>query len=71
VQAGVPMVTMYGRTMVSRMGLSVLTDVNKSCNALSNIIDYENKVFEISENSKNNFDNFHSKIFSKSMKLIF
>lgn len=50
VQAGVPMVTMYGRTMVSRMGLSILTEVGESCNAVDNIAHYEERVFAISKN---------------------
>ena len=47
VNAGVPLVTRYGRTMVSRMGLSILREIGQIDNAVSNFDDYERKVVEI------------------------
>lgn len=47
VNAGVPMVTRYGRTMVSRMGLSILREIGEVENAVSSFEDYERKVVEI------------------------
>jgi predicted O-linked N-acetylglucosamine transferase (SPINDLY family) len=53
VQAGVPLVTKYGRTMVSRMGLSILSSLNVPTYAKSNISDYENTVYELWRNPPN------------------
>lgn len=47
IQAGIPLVTLSGRTMVSRMGLSILTAVGLQELATSNLPDYEAKVVEI------------------------
>ncbi len=47
VNAGVPLVTRYGRTMVSRMGLSILREIGEVENAVSTFDDYERKVVEI------------------------
>ena len=47
VNAGVPLVTRYGRTMVSRMGLSILREIGEVENAVSTFEDYERKVVEI------------------------
>ena len=47
IQAGTPLVTMYGRTMVSRMGLSILNAVGLTELATNNLPDYEAKVVEI------------------------
>ncbi len=47
VNAGVPLVTRYGRTMVSRMGLSILREIGEVENAVSSFEDYERKVVEI------------------------
>lgn len=47
VNAGVPLVTRYGRTMVSRMGLSILREIDEVDNAVSTFEDYERKVVEI------------------------
>jgi predicted O-linked N-acetylglucosamine transferase (SPINDLY family) len=47
VNAGVPLVTRYGRTMVSRMGLSILREIGEVENAVSTFEDYESKVVEI------------------------
>lgn len=50
VQAGVPLVTKYGRTMVSRMGLSILSSLNASAYAQSDIHEYENTVHALWQN---------------------
>ena len=47
VNAGVPLVTRYGRTMVSRMGLSILREIGEVENAVNSFEDYERKVVEI------------------------
>lgn len=47
VNAGVPLVTRYGRTMVSRMGLSILREIDEVDNAVATFEDYERKVVEI------------------------
>ncbi len=47
VNAGVPLVTRYGRTMVSRMGLSILREIGEVENAVETFEDYERKVVEI------------------------
>lgn len=47
VNAGVPIVTRYGRTMVSRMGLSILREIGEVHNATATFEDYERKVVEI------------------------
>ena len=47
IAAGVPLVTLYGKTMVSRMGLSLLEAVNLPEMATRDISDYEDKVLEI------------------------
>ena len=48
VQAGLPMVTLYGRTMVSRMGLSILSSMDLGHYCTANTTDYKNRVIEIS-----------------------
>jgi predicted O-linked N-acetylglucosamine transferase (SPINDLY family) len=47
VNAGLPMVTRYGRTMVSRMGLSILTQSGDADHAVGDFEAYERKVVEI------------------------
>ncbi len=47
VAAGVPLVTRFGKTMVSRMGLSILSALNAQHLACSDLSEYENKVVEI------------------------
>lgn len=47
IQAGIPLVTLSGRTMVSRMGLSILTAVGLQALATTSLPDYEAKVVEI------------------------
>ena len=47
VNGGVPLVTRYGRTMVSRMGLSILREIGEVENAVETFEDYERKVVEI------------------------
>ena len=48
INAGIPLVSLYGDTMVSRMGLSILSSVGRSDLAVSSWSDYENKVVELS-----------------------
>lgn len=52
VHAGLPLVTMYGKTMVSRMGLSVLTALGMPGNATCSYAEYEDKVVEMSLKKK-------------------
>jgi len=53
VQAGVPIVTMSGRTLVSRMGASILQATGKSANLIANSYgDYISKIKTLSEVSK-------------------
>ncbi len=47
VNAGVPLVSLYGDTMVSRMGLSILRSVGCESLAVSSFAAYENKVVEL------------------------
>ena len=47
VQAGLPMVTMHGKTMVSRMGLSILSSVGLSHYCVSSLEEYVERVKEI------------------------
>ena len=47
IAAGIPLVTLYGKTMVSRMGLSLLEAVNLPEMATRTISDYEDKVLEV------------------------
>jgi len=47
VQAGLPMVTMYGKTMVSRMGLSILKSLDLACYCVNNFKDYKDRVIDI------------------------
>ena len=47
ITAGVPLVTLFGRTMVSRMGLSLLEAMHMPEMATSSLADYEDKVLEI------------------------
>ncbi len=63
VQAGVPLVTRYGRTMVSRMGLSILNTINSSDYAKKDIFDYEDLVLDLWRNplsSKSPVDKLNS-----------
>jgi predicted O-linked N-acetylglucosamine transferase (SPINDLY family) len=43
------MVTMYGTTMVSRMGLSILSSVDLEQFCVSNMLDYAARVKQIAE----------------------
>ena len=47
VQAGLPMVTLYGKTMVSRMGLSILSSMDLAQYCTDNITDYKQRVIDI------------------------
>ena len=47
IAAGVPLVSLYGKTMVSRMGLSLLQAVGLPDMATSTLADYEDKVLEL------------------------
>ncbi len=48
INAGVPLVSLYGKTMVSRMGLSLLNACNAAHLATRSFADYEDKVVELS-----------------------
>jgi predicted O-linked N-acetylglucosamine transferase (SPINDLY family) len=47
IAAGLPLVTRYGKTMVSRMGLSLLTSVHRAETACQTLAEYEDKVLEL------------------------
>jgi len=47
IHAGIPLVSLHGKTMVSRMGLSVLTSLGMGENATQSFEDYEEKVVDI------------------------
>jgi len=47
VQAGLPMVTMFGKTMVSRMGLSILSSMDLAYYCVNNFMEYKDRVIEI------------------------
>ena len=47
IQAGVPIVTRYGETFVSRMGFSILNSVNSEAYAVKTFEEYELKVLEV------------------------
>lgn len=46
IHADIPFVSMYGETMVSRMGLSLLSAHGATSNAVRSLVDYENKVID-------------------------
>jgi len=52
INANVPLVTLYGRTLVSRMGLSLLTAIGAPGNATRTFTEYEEKVVELAIKSK-------------------
>ncbi|WP_346309126.1 hypothetical protein [Limnohabitans sp.] len=52
IHAGVPLVTLYGKTLVSRMGLSLLSALNSVSNATRTYSEYEDKVLELSIKKK-------------------
>lgn len=52
VHAGLPLVSLFGRTLVSRMGLSLLTSLGMGSNATSSFEAYEDKVVELSLKKK-------------------
>jgi predicted O-linked N-acetylglucosamine transferase (SPINDLY family) len=56
IQAGVPMVTMYGRSMVSRMGLSIMDQIGLQEFCVNSFEDYQDKVLKIAESSKEQLD---------------
>jgi predicted O-linked N-acetylglucosamine transferase (SPINDLY family) len=47
INAGIELVTMSGRTMVSRMGLSLLKSHNKTISVSKSIRSYESKVVKV------------------------
>ena len=67
VQAGVPIVTMSGRTLVSRMGGSILVSLNLSQLVASNHDDYKEKIITLSETQNTTLQNLKIK-FSSSRK---
>lgn len=52
IHAGVPLVTLYGKTLVSRMGLSLLSALNSASHATRTYTEYEDKVLELSIKKK-------------------
>ena len=52
IHAGVPLVTMYGKTLVSRMGLSLMSALNSASNATRTYAEYEDKVVELAIKNK-------------------
>ncbi len=52
IHAGVPLVTLYGKTLVSRMGLSVMSALDAASNATRSHVEYEDKVVELSLKKK-------------------
>jgi predicted O-linked N-acetylglucosamine transferase (SPINDLY family) len=52
IHAGVPLVTMYGKTLVSRMGLSLMSALNSASNATRTYAEYEDKVVELAIKKK-------------------
>jgi predicted O-linked N-acetylglucosamine transferase (SPINDLY family) len=52
IHAGVPLVTLYGKTLVSRMGLSLLSALSSASNATRTYSEYEDKVLELSIKKK-------------------
>jgi predicted O-linked N-acetylglucosamine transferase (SPINDLY family) len=49
--AGVPLVTLSGKTMVSRMGGSILSSLNLTQWIAHNVLEYEDKVLALSEDA--------------------
>lgn len=52
INAGVPLVSLYGKTLVSRMGLSILSEVGQAELAVDSFQKYEEKVLELSLKSQ-------------------
>lgn len=52
IHAGLPLVTLHGKTMVSRMGLSVLSSLGMGHHATKTFASYEDKVVEVSLKKK-------------------
>ena len=68
VQAGLPMVTMYGKTMVSRMGLSILSYLSLSQYCVDNFKDYALRVEEIYNLSTSQTRELKQKILQQRIK---
>lgn len=68
VQAGLPMVTMYGKTMVSRMGLSILSSMGLEKFCVDNAKDYKLRVQEISALNQDNRSALREQIRQASQK---
>ena len=62
VQAGLPMVTMYGKTMVSRMGLSILSSLGLSHLCVDNTADYQMRVKDIAQLTGAQYQELRDKI---------
>lgn len=56
--AGVPLVTLYGKTLVSRMGLSLLKSLNMIENIASSHQEYENTVYGLATNLMPNHETY-------------
>ncbi len=68
VQAGLPMVTLYGKTMVSRMGLSILSSMDLGQYCTDNMVDYKQRVKDIAGLSVKDTSALREKIRLASMK---
>jgi predicted O-linked N-acetylglucosamine transferase (SPINDLY family) len=62
VQAGVPIVTMSGRTLVSRMGGSILDSLGLSQLVTSNHDDYKEKIITLSDTQNTTLQNLKIKL---------
>jgi len=62
VQAGVPIVTMRGRTLVSRMGGSILESLGLGQLVSSSHLEYKTKVISLADNQNADFQNLKVKL---------
>jgi predicted O-linked N-acetylglucosamine transferase (SPINDLY family) len=68
VQAGLPMVTLYGKTMVSRMGLSILSSMGLEKFCVDNAQDYKLRIEEIAALNQDDRSALREKIRQASKK---
>jgi predicted O-linked N-acetylglucosamine transferase (SPINDLY family) len=64
VQAGVPIVSMSGRTLVSRMGGTILESLDLSQLVASNYDDYKEKIINLSDTQNTTLQNLKIKLSS-------
>jgi predicted O-linked N-acetylglucosamine transferase (SPINDLY family) len=57
INAGIELVTMSGRTLVSRMGLSLLMAQKKSISIIESFKSYETKIIKICKRGVGNLEN--------------